>query len=109
MLITPRHGKYDLHNEDTAFDIRSFLKCSNISLFHVLPLACVYLVTQSSVAWIEVRYGVCLRILSIMLIAFILSFFLSFVSHEAEFPYHIFLRCSTPQNSILNYKKVIGT
>jgi len=85
MLITPRYGKYDLHNEDTAFHITSFLECSNNSLLHALPLACVYLVTQSSVAWIEVRYGVCLRILSIMLIAFILSFFLSFVSHGAVF------------------------
>jgi hypothetical protein len=81
MLITPRYGKYDLHNEDTAFDITSFLKCSNISLS-----ACVYLVTQSSAAWIEFRYRVCLRILSITPIECILSLFLSFVSHGAVFP-----------------------
>ena len=86
MLITPRHGKYDLHNEDTAFDMRSFVKCSNISLLYMLPLACLYLVTQSSAAWIEVRFRVCLRISSIMPIEFILSLFVSFVSHRAVFP-----------------------
>ena len=32
----------------------------------MLPLACVYPVTQSNVAWIVVKYSVCLRILSIM-------------------------------------------
>jgi len=90
MLITPKHGKYDLHNEDTAFDITSFLKCSNISLLYVLPLACVYLVTQSSAAWIEVRYRVCLRILSVIPIEFLLSSFVSFVSHGAVFPLYIF-------------------
>lgn len=86
MLIVPRHGKYDLHNEGTAFDIRSFVKCSNISLLYVLPLACVYLVTQSIAASIEVRFRVCLRLLSIMRIEFLLSLFVSFVSHGVVFP-----------------------
>jgi hypothetical protein len=73
--------------------------CSIFSLLHLLHLACVYLVTQSGAAWLEVGYRVCLMILSIMPIEFILSLFLSFVSHAATFPLsYIFF--AVPHNKI---------